>query len=135
MAFWQWVGLALAAAVACMVVRVQQPQLAGVCAVAAGLMLMAAGIMILAAALGSLQDVQQIFTRLSALGGLNEGYLSTLLKVLGMSFASELASQTCEDLGERGLALKVGLAGKLCVFAITAPLLMELLEMILELVP
>lgn len=128
MAFWQWVGLALAAAVACMVVRVQQPQLAGVCSAAAG-------IMILAAALGSLQDVQQIFTRLSALGGLNEGYLSTLLKVLGMSFASELASQTCEDLGERGLALKVGLAGKLCVFAITAPLLMELLEMILELVP
>jgi len=128
MAFWQWMGLAVAAAVLCMVVRVQQPQLAGVCAVAAGLML-------IAAALDNLQSVQHVFARLSALGGLEEGYLGTLLKVLGLSYASELAAQTCEDLGEGGLALKVGLAGKLCVFAITAPLLLELLEMILELVP
>lgn len=128
MAFWQWMGLAVAAAVLCMVVRAQQPQLAGVCAIAAGLML-------IAAALDNLQSVQQVFARLSALGGLEEGYLGTLLKVLGLSYASELASQTCEDLGEGGLALKVGLAGKLCVFAVTAPLLLELLEMILELVP
>lgn len=128
MAFWQWMGLAVAAAVLCMVVRVQQPQLAGVCAVAAGLML-------IAAALDNLQSVQHVFATLSALGGLEEGYLGTLLKVLGLSYASELAAQACEDLGEGGLALKVGLAGKLCVFAITAPLLLELLEMILELVP
>ena len=32
-----------------------------------------------------------------------------------------------------GLALKVGLVGKLCVFTLTAPMLISLLEMILEL--
>lgn len=128
MAFWQWMGLAVAAAIVCMVVRVQQPQLAGLCA-------MAAGCMLLLSALENLRDVGAMLSRLTALGGLSDGYLETLLKVLGVSYASELAAQTCTDLGEGGLAFKVGLAGKLCVFSMTAPLLMEMLEMILELVP
>lgn len=128
MAFWQWMGLAVAAAILCMVVRVQQPQMAGLCA-------MAAGIMLLLSAVESISEIQSVLARLTALGGLNEGYLSTLLKVLGISYAAELASQACADLGEGGLAMKVGLVGKLCVFSMTAPLLIDMLEMILELVP
>lgn len=128
MALWQWLGLAVTAAVLCTAVRPQQPQIAGVCAAAAGCML-------LLAALEQLETVQSTFARLAALGGLKEGYLDVLVKVLGMSFASELASQTCADLGEPGLGAKVGLAGKLCVFALTAPMLLTMLEMILELVP
>lgn len=120
-------GFAVAAAVLCMVVRAQQPQLAGVCAMAAGILLVLAG-------LDSLEDIQGIFARLTALGGLNETYLAALLRVLGISYTAELAAQTCMDLGEGGLALKVGLLGKLCVFSMTAPLLIEMLEMILELV-
>ena len=128
MAVWQWFGLAAAAAVLCMVVRVQQPQMASLCAVAAGLML-------IGLALTEIGDVQNLFARLTALAGLKEGYLQTLLKALGISYAAELASQVCMDLGEGGLAVKVGLMGKLCVFTLTAPLLMTILEMILELVP
>ena len=112
----------------CMAVRSQQPQLAGMCA-------MAAGCMLLLAALDSLGDIQSTFARLAALGGLQEGYLNVLVKVLGMSYVSELAAQTCADLGEQGLSIKVGLVGKLCVFALTAPMLLDMLEMILELVP
>ena len=128
MAFWQWIGLAVASAVLCMVVRAQQPQMAGLCAAAAGLILVIS-------ALEGLMDMQGVFARLTALGGLKEGYLETLLKVLGVSYASEMASQLCDDLGEGGLSRKVELAGKLSVFSLTAPLLMTLLEMILELAP
>ena len=109
-----------------MVVRVQQPQMASLCAAAAGLML-------IGLALTEIGDVQNLFARLTALAGLKEGYLQTLLKALGVSYAAELASQVCADLGEGGLAVKVGLMGKLCVFTLTAPLLMTILEMILEL--
>lgn len=128
MAVWQWFGLAVAAAVLCMVVRVQQMQMASLCAAAAGLML-------IGFALGELGDIQSLFARLTALAGLQEGYLQTLLKALGVAYASELASQVCADLGEGGLAVKVGLMGKLCVFTLTAPLMLSILEMILELVP
>ena len=111
-----------------MVVRVQQPQMASVCAAAAGLLLVGL-------ALGELADVQALFARLTAMAGLKEGYLQTLLKALGIAYTAEIAAQICVDLGESGLAAKVGLLGKLCVFTLTAPLLMTILEMILELVP
>ncbi len=128
MAVWQAFGLAVAAAVVCMVVRVQQPQMASLCAVAAGLML-------IGLALNGMGDISGLFTRLTAMAGLKEGYLQTLLKALGISYAAELAGQICTDLGETGLAAKVSLMGKLCVFALSAPLMMTILEMILELVP
>lgn len=120
--------MAIASAVLCMVVRTWQPQMAGLCAAASGLILVIS-------ALEGIGDLQRVFARLTALGGLKEGYLNTLLKVLGVSYASEMASQLCEDLGEAGLSRKVELAGKLSVFGLTAPLLMTLLEMILELAP
>lgn len=128
MAFWQWMGLAVAAAALCMTVRVWQPQMAGLISAAAGLM-------VLLTALNSIQDVQTAFARLEQLGGLQEGYLEILLKVLGVSYVAELAAQTCCDLGEKGLSLKVELAGKLCVFSMTSPMLLKLLETILELTP
>ena len=128
MAFWQWMGLAVTAAVLCLLVRQQQPQLGGLCAAAAGVML-------LLAALEQLADVREVFARLTGMAGIEEGYLNTLVKVLGVSYVAELAAQTCQDLGEGGLALKVGLVGKLCVFTLTAPMLLSLLEMILELTP
>lgn len=128
MAVWQWFGLAVAAAVLCMVVRTLQPQMASVCAAAAGLMLVGL-------AVGELSGVQSLFARLTEMAGLQEGYLQTLLKALGVAYASELAGQLCTDLGEGGLAMKVGLMGKLFVFALTAPLMLTILEMILELVP
>ena len=128
MAVWQWFGLAIVSAVLCMVVRVQQPQMASVCAVASGLML-------ISLALNELMNLQGLFARLTAMAGLQEGYLQTLLKALGISFAAELSTQFCEDLGEKGLAVKVGLMGKLCLLTLTAPLMMTILEMMLELVP
>ena len=128
MAFAQWMGLAVAAAVLCMVVRAQQPQMASLVSIAAGIIL-------LLSALSMLGDVQGVFARLTALSGLGDSYLQTLLKVLGVSYASELSAQICQDLGEGGLAVKVSLAGKLCVFTLTAPLMLSMLEMILELAP
>ena len=128
MTFGQWMGVAVTAAALCMIVRGQQPQMAGVLAVAAGITLVMS-------MLANLSDVQGMLLRLSALGGLQEGYLGALMKVLGVSYTAEMASRICEDLGEGGLARYVALAGKLSVFALVAPMLMTLLEMILQLSP
>lgn len=128
MTFGQWMGLAVTAAALCMIVRAQQPQLGGVLA-------MTAGAALTLWALSGLEGMQDLLLRLCALGGLQEGYLSALLKVLGVSFAAEMASRLCEDLGENALARYVALAGRLSVFSLVAPMLLTLLEMILELVP
>ena len=110
MTFLQWMGLAVSAAVVCMVLRIHQPQMASVCA-------MAAGIMLLAGAISHLENLQSLFARLTAMAGLREGYLESLLKVLGVSYAAELAAQTCQDLGEGGLAMKVRNCSTSCSLA------------------
>ncbi len=128
MALWQWTGLAVAAALLCMVVRQQQPEIASLCA-------MAAGAMLLLAALESLAGLRDTFARITAMSGLHEGYMSLLLKVLGIAYVAELAAQACTDLGEGGLGMKVALCGKLAIFVLAAPMMISLLEMILELAP
>lgn len=128
MELWQWTGLAVAAAVLCMVVRKQQPEIASLCALAAGAML-------LISALESISTVRDAFERITVMSGLNEGYLSLLLKVLGIAYVAEFAAQTCVDMGESSLAMKVSLCGKLVIFGLAAPMLLSLLEMILELAP
>ena len=74
-------GLAVTAAVLCLLVRQQQPQLGGLCAAAAGVML-------LLAALEQLADVREVFARLTGMAGIEEGYLNTLVKVLGVSYVA-----------------------------------------------
>ena len=127
MEFLQWMGLAVSAAVLCLVVR-QQQQIASLCSLAAGCIL-------LTGALGSISSLRQELQQLTAMAGFQEGTLSVFLKVLGMSYTAELTAQTCSDLGENSLALKVQLLGKLSVFILTVPLLLELLQLILELAP
>ena len=120
MEFLQWMGLAVSAAVLCLVVRQQQPQIASLCSLAAGCILLTrrAG--------QHFVPCGRSFGSLTAMAGFQEGTLSVFLKVLGMSYTAELTAQTCSDLGENSLALKVQLLGKLSVFTLTAPLLLEL---------
>lgn len=80
-------------------------------------------------------SLQQLWERITVMAGLREGYAAALLKVLGVSYTAELAAQLCHDLGEGGLAMKVTLAGRLTVLGMTAPMLLALLESILELSP
>lgn len=111
-----------------MVVRSRQPEMARVCAVAAGCLL-------LLAAVQYVETLRQYLERIVDMAGLKESYLTTLMKTLGIGYVTEIAQQTCEDLGEKGLGDKVAIGGKLTIFALAAPLLAELLETILQLAP
>ncbi|MDD3412125.1 MAG: SpoIIIAC/SpoIIIAD family protein [Eubacteriales bacterium] len=121
-------GVAVTAAVLCVAVRRQQPELSALCAAAAGALL-------LLWALDTVGAVRDAFRRVAALSGLKEDYVAALLKVMGVTCVAELAAQTCADLGENGLAAKASLCGKLAVYALAAPMLMSLLEMILGMTP
>jgi len=101
----------------------------------AGLCTVAAGCILLLAAVEHVETLREYLERIVNLAGLKESYISTLVKTLGIGYVTEIARQTCEDLGEKGLGDKVAMGGKLTIFALAAPLLAELLETILQLVP
>ncbi len=112
----------------CLLVRASQPELASLVALLAGAMALLYAAGVLEPVLGGLQ-------RIAALGGVEAQYLGALLKVLGVACLSELAAQSCKDLGEEGLAVKVGFCGRALLLSLAVPMLTQLLEMILTLAP
>ena len=55
-------------------------------------------------------------------------YISTLLKMLGITYVCEFASSICKDAGYQTIAGQIEIFGKLAVFVLTMPVLLALLD-------
>ena len=94
---------------------------------------LAAGTLIALLTLPRLQEVVQGITAIARAGGLSDTYLKQLLRVCGVSLLMDFAAQTCRDAGENGLAMKVELAGRITLIALSLPFMQALLVQILSL--
>ena len=57
-------------------------------------------------------------------------YMTALLKMLGITYLSEFASNICKDAGYQAVAGQIDLVGKLFVLTVSMPILLALLETI-----
>lgn len=55
-------------------------------------------------------------------------YLGTLLKMVGITYIAEFASGICKDAGFSALGTQIEMFGKLSILAVSAPVLVALLE-------
>jgi stage III sporulation protein AD len=124
----QIAGLGVAAALLAMVVRGSRPEIASLIA-------MAAGVLVFFLAVSRLQAVVAVMEQLVDKAGLAQDYIKVLLKVVGVAYVSEFAAQTCRDAGEDSLAAKVEMGGKVLVLAMASPVIVALVELVLEVVP
>lgn len=62
--------------------------------------------------------------------GIQYVYLGTLLKMVGITYIAEFAAGICKDAGYSALAVQIEMFGKLAILAVSAPILLALLEMI-----
>ena len=119
-------GFAIAAAFAAAAVRQMRPE--------AGMAIaLAAGVMLLAAALSRVSGLAQALDNLCRQAQLKTAYVRTILKVMGICFLTDLAASVCRDVQEGGLAERVETVGRVLVMTLAAPMLMSLLEQLLEL--
>ncbi len=117
------VGLSLAAAMLCVVLRQTRPEMAMLCG-------LAAGALVLMAVLLRLSGVLDALARLAAKAGLAGDALGTVVQVLGVSYLAEFGAQACRDAGEGALAAKVELGGRVAILALSVPLLIAVMETI-----
>ncbi|MGM9927362.1 MAG: stage III sporulation protein AD [Bacillus sp. (in: firmicutes)] len=83
-------------------------------------------------------QIYGIITMLQAIGqkaNVNSVYLETILKIIGIAYIAEFASQITKDAGQGTLASKIELAGKILILAMAIPILTILIETILNLLP
>lgn len=66
----------------------------------------------------------------SKLSGTDTENFTFLLKAVGIGYISQFSSDICADAGENAIASKIELAGRICILAMTVPVVGSLVEMI-----
>ncbi len=72
---------------------------------------------------------------LASRADLNFLYLDTVLKIIGIAYVAEFGAQVCRDAQESAVAAKVELAGKVLIMVLAVPIVVAILEVILQLLP
>ena len=87
-----------------------------------------AGLLIFFYSISKLKDLAAIFREIQGYLGMKEAYVSILLKILGITYVTELASGICRDAGYGSLGSQIEIFGKLAVLGVSLPILLALLE-------
>ena len=61
---------------------------------------------------------------------LDYAYVAILLKMLGITYVSELVSAICKDAGYQSVALQIEIFARLGIMVLCIPILMTLLEVV-----
>ena len=80
--------------------------------------------------LPSLRDISDALKGLADAVGLDEMYLFPVLKVVGISYITEIGGALCKDAGEEAIASKINLAGKLIIVSLALPVAYKMISII-----
>ncbi|MCL2171225.1 MAG: stage III sporulation protein AD [Defluviitaleaceae bacterium] len=67
--------------------------------------------------------------------GSGREHILAVIKIIGIAYVAEFASQLCADCGENSIASKIDLAGKVLIMVIGAPIVIGLLETVIAMIP
>jgi len=90
----------------------------------------ATGLIFMFFILSQLTGVFNTITNLGERANVNTAYLNIVFKIIGISYISEFGSQLCKDAGESSIASKIEFAGKVMILAISAPVILALVDLI-----
>lgn len=94
-----------------------------------------AGVIIFLFIVTKLQSVIEILIQLANKISIDFVYLSTILKIVGIAYIAEFGAQICKDAGEGVMASKIELAGKILIMVMAVPILVSLMDLIINLIP
>lgn len=120
------VGIGITAAILAIVIKQYKPEIAMLISVLAG-------VIILTVAVSVLAPVLKTISELTGMAGLDSTYANALLKALAIVYITQLASDSCKDVGETAIASKLELAGKIAVVLISLPMFQAIVEMVIKL--
>lgn len=66
--------------------------------------------------------------------GINKEFFKILLKITGIAYLVEFASNMCKDAGESAISSKIELAGKLLIVTLSIPIISTLVETITKII-
>ncbi len=121
-------GVAVVSVITITILKETRPSLALVLGIGAGLVIV---IMIL----DSLFEVVTAFYSLSDEVLMDEDIFRSVVKIIGVGYVAEFTSSVCVDSGNKSIADKVMLAGKVTIMLMTLPVIKALVGVIAEMLP
>ena len=122
------VGIGLIALILIIIIKQYRPEFAIYISIISG-------IIIFFCAIDKLTNIIDLLKQICNQSGVNNKYLGILIKMTGIAFLAEFAISICKDAGESSLANKVELGSKAIVISMSIPIIHNLLEIILNLMP
>lgn len=91
-------------------------------------LILAAGLVIVFLGISRLELILETVREIGNYIQVKNIYFGMLLKMLGISYIAEFASGICKDAGYAALGSQIEMFGKLLILAVSAPVLLALLE-------
>lgn len=120
--------LCVAAAMICVALKKDRPEMAAVTA-------MAAGVTALMMSMDDLKSAANAFQSLSAQAAISPANVQMMLRAVGIALASEFGAQLCKDAGEGALASRIEFGARAALLAMSLPVLSGLVTQLIALLP
>ena len=91
-----------------------------------------AGEIIFLALIDKLSEIINFINTIADKANIDMVYIGIVLKILAIAYLSSFCSEICKDAGASSIASKVEFAGKILILALAIPILMAVLNSILQ---
>ena len=88
------------------------------------------GLVIMGLAVGKIYYLFESLGKIQETLPVDTEYISTLVKMIGITYIGQFASGICKDAGYQNIAVQIEIFTKLTILAIGMPVLLSLLELI-----
>ena len=124
----QMIGVALISTMLCLVIKKDRPEIAMFIGILTG-------VVILVSVIFKLSFVIDSINSLAAKANIPDVYITLIIKLIGIAYLMEFAIQLCKDFGEGNIASKLEFGGKIIVMTMSFPILLSIVEMVLNIIP
>ncbi len=127
MVIYKIIGIGIISCILVMQLKETRPDIAVVC-------MIASGVLIVSLLLGYVTDIVSVFGSLAESTGIDGTVFSSLLKMIGIGYITEMAASTVEDFGSKSIANKIILGGKITILVLAMPIITALIKLITSIV-
>ena len=124
----QIIGIAIISTTLCLVIKKDRPEIAMFIGILTGIIILSSVIFKLGFIIESIND-------LANKANIPSVYIRLIIKLIGIAYLMEFAIQLCKDCGEGNIASKLEFGGKIIVMTMSFPILLSIVEMVLNIIP
>lgn len=92
------------------------------------------GVVIVGMCLPYISVLIEMFENIGDTAGINSAHIKIVLKIIGVAYICQFASDICRDAGESGTASKIELGGKVIIMGLSMPIIYNLLEIVSKII-